>query len=113
MRAHTARGGDGGARTATIIRMSPDDLRPDEVLALRYDEAATADELAAWCGGSVERVALEDGSIVTTVWAPTDKGPRPAVLGDWVVRTAEGGVQVMDATAFAARHAPAVPPAAP
>jgi len=84
-----------------------DDLAPDEVLALRFDDAAVADDLAQWCGGSVERVPAEDGTVVTTVWAPTTRGPRPAVLGDWVVRTAEGGVQVMDAIAFAARHAPA------
>lgn len=86
--------------------MPLDDLTPDEVLALRFDEAAVADELAEWCGGSVERVPAEDGSVVTTVWAPTRRGPRPAVLGDWIVRSAEGDVQVMDATAFAARHAP-------
>jgi hypothetical protein len=84
-----------------------DDLTPDEVLALRFDETAVADELALWCGGSVERTAAEDGSVVTTVWAPTSKGPRPAVLGDWIVRTPDGGVQVMDAIAFAARHDPA------
>ncbi len=87
--------------------MPLDDLAPDEVLALRFDDAAVADDLAQWCGGSVERVPAEDGTVVTTVWAPTTRGPRPAVLGDWVVRTAEGGVQVMDAIAFAARHAPA------
>ena len=87
--------------------LAPDDLAPDEVLARRFDGAAVADELAAWCGGSVDRVAVEDGTLVTTVWAPTSRGPRPAVLGDWVVRTPEGDVQVMDATAFAARHAPA------
>lgn len=87
--------------------MPLDDLAPQEVLALRFDDAAVADDLATWCGGSVERVATEDGGVVTTVWAPTDKGPRPAVLGDWIVRTKDAGVQVMDATAFAARHTPA------
>ena len=87
--------------------MPLDDLTPDEVLAQRLEDAAVADELAEWCGGSVERVATDDGTVVTTVWAPTNKGPRPAVLGDWIVRSAEGDVQVMDPTAFAARHAPA------
>lgn len=86
--------------------MPLDDLTPDEVVALRFDETAIADEMAQWCGGSVERVTGEDGTVVTTIWAPTSRGPRPAVLGDWIVRGADGDVQVMDATAFAARHDP-------
>jgi len=84
-----------------------DDLAPDEVLALRFDEATVADELAAWCGGSVERAVTEAGEVVATVWVPTAKGPRPALLGDWVVRRAEDDHTVMDGDAFNASHAPA------
>jgi len=86
--------------------MSLDALSPDEVLALRFDEKAVAEELADWCAGSIERVATESGTIVTTIWVPTVKGPRPAMLGSWIVRAADGSVTVMDAEDFAARHAP-------
>ena len=79
----------------------------DEVLALRYDETSVAEELADWCGGSVERVATDAGGVVTTVWVPTEKGSRPAVLGSWIVKAADGTVTVMDPDDFAARHAPA------
>ena len=87
--------------------MPIDDLAPDEVLALRFDEPAVADELAAWCGGQVERAVAEDGSETATVWVPTTKGPRPAVLGDWVVRRAEEDHAVLDTVAFTALHGPA------
>lgn len=87
--------------------MSLDELAADEVFALRFDEVAVADEIAAWCGGKVERTGAAGGEVVTTVWVPTAKGPRPALLGDWVVRRAEDQHLVMDSTAFAACHAPA------
>lgn len=87
--------------------MPIDALEPDEVIALRYDEPTVADELAAWCGGQVERAVLADGTATATVWVPTVKGPRPAVLGDWVVRRAEEDHAVMDPAAFAAMHGPA------
>jgi len=87
--------------------MSLDALSPDEVLALRFDESAVAEELAEWCAGSLERVTTESGTVVTTIWVPTAKGPRPALLGCWIVRAADGSVSVMDAEDFAARHAPA------
>ena len=87
--------------------MSLEDMGSDEVLALRFDERCIAEELAEWCGGSVERVATEAGGVVTTIWAPTEKGPRPAVLGNWIVKAADGTVSVMTGEDFAARHAPA------
>lgn len=87
--------------------MPIDALAPDEVLALRFDEPAVAEELAAWCGGQVERAVAEDGSVTATVWVPTAKGPRPAVLGDWVVRRSVEDHTVMDAAAFTAMHGPA------
>ena len=91
---------------ATLAGMSLEALSPDEVLALRFDDESAAEELAAWCGGKVERVATEAGTVVTTIWVPTVKGPRPALLGTWIVKAADGGVRVMDAEDFAARHAP-------
>ena len=96
-----------GPPSASLPGMALDELGPDEVLALRYDESSVAEELAEWCDGTVERVATESGDVVVTIWVPTVKGSRPAVLGDWIVRTADGTAAVMDAEAFAARHAPA------
>jgi hypothetical protein len=87
--------------------MPLDDLAPDEVLALHFDDAAVAEELAAWCGGQVERAVADDGSITATIWVPTRKGPRPAVLGDWVVRRDVEDHAVLDAAAFTAMHDPA------
>ncbi len=88
------------------LPVSLDAPAPDEVLALRFDEPAVADELAAWCGGRVERARAEDGSVTATLWVPTLRGPRPAVLGDWVVRRGPDDHSVMDAADFAASHAP-------
>lgn len=87
--------------------MPIDALEPDEVLALRFDEAAVADELAAWSGGHVERTVAADGTPVVTVWVPTPTGPRPAVLGDWIVRHAEEVHDVVAAKDFVAGHVPA------
>jgi len=86
--------------------MSLDALSPDEVLALRFDHESDAEELAEWCGGAVERVATQSGAVVTSVLVPTTKGPRPALLGNWIVRSADGSLRVMEAEDFAARHAP-------
>ena len=86
--------------------MGLDGLAPDEVLALHFDVAGVADEIAAWCGGKVERTQAADGTIAATVWVPTVKGPRPALLGDWVVRRGPDDHAVMDAVAFAATHQP-------
>lgn len=86
--------------------MGLDGLAPDEVLALQFDEPSVADELAKWCGGKVERTLAADGTVATTVWVPTRKGPRPALLGDWVVRRGEDDHTVMDPVAFAATHQP-------
>jgi hypothetical protein len=87
--------------------MSLEDPAPDEVLALRFDEKAVAEEIAAWCGGKVERTPVHDGPPTTCIWVPTSKGPRAALLGDWVVRHAEDEHVVMDSAAFAALHSPA------
>lgn len=87
--------------------MNLEALAPDEVVALCFDEVAVADEMAAWCAGKVERTIARDGDVVTTLWVPTAKGPRPAVLGDWIVRRDEDDYTVMVGAAFEASHAPA------
>jgi hypothetical protein len=87
--------------------MSIEEPAPDEVVALRFDEAAVAEEIAAWCGGRVEHTPVHEGSPTTCVWVPTAKGPRAALLGDWVVRHAPDQHEVMDSTTFAALHTPA------
>lgn len=74
------------------------------VTALRYDEAAVAGDIAAWCGGELEQA--EDGTAPATIWVPTAKGPRPAALGDWVVRRPAGDYYTCDPTEFAALHDP-------
>ena len=86
--------------------MALDSLSPDEVLARCYTCPTLADELAEWCGGQSERLCTSGGTVVTTVWVPTWKGPRPAVLGDWIVRCADGSVHVLQAEDFLARHDP-------
>lgn len=87
--------------------MSIEDPAPDEVVALRFDETAVAEDIAAWCGGKVERTPVLDGEPTTCIWVPTPKGPRAALLGDWVVRRGEEDHAVLDSTAFAALHSPA------
>lgn len=72
-----------GARGENQL-MSVDALETDEVLALRFDSEAVAAELAAWCGGEV----LQGEGSRLTVWVPTPRGPRPALLGHWIVRRA-------------------------
>ena len=75
------------------------------VTALRYDEVAVAAELAAWCGGEVEEA--DDADVPPTIWVPTSKGPRPAGLGDWIVRRMEtGGYYVCTPQEFSALHEP-------
>ncbi len=66
-------------------RVSLENLDDDEVLALRYDEPATGDELALWCGG---------GLLGQTITVPTTAGPTSAEVGDWIVRDAEGAFTV-------------------
>lgn len=96
--------------------MDTEGLAPDEVVALHFDVVEVAPEVAAWCGGRVEVAPGADGEPVTTVWVPTDKGPRAALLGDWVVRrpAAEdpedadaARFAVLDEASFAAGHTPA------
>ena len=83
------------------------EMAPDEVLARQYCDPSLADELAAWCGGQVERGVTPDGQLFVTVRVPTCKGPRPAVVGDWIVCRADGTVRVMPPLDFLARHVPA------
>lgn len=78
---------------------------PSLVVALRYDEVAVAPELAAWCGGDLE--LADEAGVPPTIWVPTDKGPRPAALGDWIVRRMTGGYYPCSPADFAARHDPA------
>jgi hypothetical protein len=78
---------------------------PSLVVALRYDEVAVAQDLAAWCGGELE--VSDDADQPPRIWVPTDKGPRPASLGDWIVRRMTGGYYPCSPEDFAARHSPA------
>jgi hypothetical protein len=89
--------------------MPLDDLAPDEALALRFDEPAAAEDLAAWCGGHVERFRDADGQgdHRVVVWVPTDRGHRPAGLGSWIVRRGADRFEAVSATDFAARFQPA------
>ena len=76
------------------------------VTALRYDEPAVADDLAKWCGGEVK--ASPRRGLAPTIWVPTQRGPKPAVLGDWIVRTLEGDFYPCDGADFAVQHLPVV-----
>ncbi len=73
------------------------------VTALRYDEQAVAADLATWCGGEVEPSAHDHPP---TIWVPTKKGPRPASLGDWIVRRGWGDYYPCSPEDFAATHEP-------
>jgi len=81
-------------------------VRAQQVVALRYDEAAVAADLAHWCGGTVG--AEEDPAVGASTWiaVPTHDGVRRAVLGDWVVRRDEGDFYVCDPETFAVQHEP-------
>lgn len=72
------------------------------VVALHFDEPAVAQELATWCGGAV--VEGVDGPVVDV---PTLDGPRPAGLGDWIVRRMDGDFLACSPEEFAAHYAPA------
>ena len=72
------------------------------VAALCYDEVAVAEDLAAWSSGEL----VYDGDGPPTIWVRTAKGPRPAGLGDWIVRRAEGDFYPCGPAEFAARHEP-------
>ncbi len=80
------------------------DEDPSLVTALRYDEPAVAEELATWCGGELE--VAQDEAVPPTIWVPTVKGPRPAAVGDWIVRRASGDYYPCTAAVFEARHEP-------
>lgn len=74
------------------------------VAALHYDEASAAEDLAAWCDGEVVPPTIEGAA--PTIWVPTYKGPKPASLGDWIVRRGEGEYYPMTANEFAMTHTP-------
>lgn len=90
--------------------MLHDALPEDGVVALRFDETAIAEDLARWCGGSVERVESPDDSSVvhTTIWVPTAKGPLPALPGYWIVRRGDDDYEPQSPEDFVARHEPIV-----
>lgn len=87
--------------------MTAEATHEDTVLALRYDEAAVADELSVWCGGRVERPEGADGGqAAPVVWVPTRHTPRAASIGDWIVRNPDGSFTAMTAEAFAVHFEP-------
>lgn len=83
----------------------PDD--PSVVTALRYDEPAAAADLASWCEGQLEAASAPD--VPPTIWVPTRKGPKPASLGDWIVRRGWGDYYPCSPADFAAMHEPLEP----
>ena len=85
--------------------MSEPEDDPTLVTALQYDEPAAAADLATWCGAQLE--VDETGQQPPTIWVPTSRGPRPAGLGDWIVRRMSGEFYPCTAAEFAARHEPA------
>jgi hypothetical protein len=92
----------------TLWIMTGDDLG-DAVVALRFDDLAVADELATWCGGEVVKrvdVALADEQARTVILVPTDRGPRPAHFGDWIVRRGKGDHHPYTPEEFALLHEP-------
>ena len=90
--------------------MADPELPDADVVALRFDELAIAEDLATWCGGEVARRADIEGpdEVRTVVLVPTAKGPLPAHLGDWIVRRGEGDYYPCDPETFALRHEPVI-----
>ena len=88
--------------------MSLGDPNSSEVVAMQFDEPAVATELASWCGGEVEELTNPEDSTDTRVviWVPGRRGPRPARLGDWIVRHGDGDFRVRSPEDFAARYEP-------
>lgn len=88
--------------------MPIDDLQPDEVIALRFDESAVIEELAQWCGGDVEQTLdpLEPTGVRRVIWVPTAAGLQKASLGWWILRRADGDFWPMPPEEFAARAQP-------
>jgi len=92
--------------------MPLDGLGPDEVVAMRYDDATSGPDLAAWCGGQlgtdistdIEAMGHEE---VPSVHVPTANGVQRAHIGDWVVLDSNGAFCALSNTEFAARHRPA------
>ena len=78
--------------------MSLEELAPDEVIALRFEDAAVAEELATWCDG---------GLMGETITVPTGIGVQPAHVGDWIVRDASGHFEVLSHDRFALKYGPA------
>lgn len=78
--------------------MSLDQLRPDEVVALRFDETAVAEDLARWCGGGV---------VGTQLTVPGRDGRlQVAQPGDWVVLASDGNYEVWSPREFGLRFGP-------
>lgn len=77
-----------------------------DVVALRFDEEAVAEDLARWCDGQVVMAEGVDGTITTTIYVPTARGPRPALFGDWIVLTPDGQFAPCSPAKFAARFEP-------
>lgn len=78
--------------------MSLEALDPDEVLALHYDGPSVAADLAHWCEGGLV------GDVLVLVGR--DGGTTTAHVGDWLVRHADNGYEVLSAAAFAQRYGP-------
>ena len=81
----------------SLATMSLDKLDRDEVIALRFEDPSFADELASWCDGGV---------IGATITVPVGSGMPPAVVGDWVVRDAQGRFEVLLHETFVLRFGP-------
>jgi hypothetical protein len=81
--------------------MSVDDPSDPEVVALRFDVDATAEDLARWCGGHV--VIIDGRECIKLLGEP---GSDTARFGDWIVRVSEGVFTVVSPDEFAARFEP-------
>ncbi|MDQ3424130.1 MAG: hypothetical protein M3510_12315 [Actinomycetota bacterium] len=91
--------------------MPLDEPLPDEVLALRFDEAAVAEDLAAWCDGRVEHYDSPGEGPSVVLWVPTATGIQQAVLGDWVVRRDKEAFEVHSTESFSIHFEPSDPEA--
>ena len=83
------------------------DVGGADVVALRFDEPRVAADLARWCGGEVQELPRETpGGESALIWVPGPDHPRPARLGDWIVKNPDGTFSPCSPADFAARYEP-------
>lgn len=63
------------------------------VQMVKLDNHTTPEEVARWCGGEVTILPKETGTgLPIYITVPTDDGPKLVAPGEWICKTASGGL---------------------